>query len=531
MSPTRHHIDFQRAERVVGAVVFTLALLGVLGHWVGVERLYRLAPDLPPLHHSAGVSLALLGAALLARSLGRNRLALGAAALSALWGAATLAAYAGFGGAAWLLGKGTLAPDATLMSLNAALCAALAGAGLFIVALGRSGDLAIGALSIFGAGTIGIGAVAVFGYLSGIGAAMVWGGATEMAPQAALSYTAVGALLISAAWRSDGDRTTSRARWMASAIGVGLLIAMLGFWRAFENEWERQGLASNHLSTGLLIGIATITTLTALLFYYALAAHLRGQQVRQALAALERRALSLATSNAQLRRFAEVAAHDLKEPLREVAIVTQSFRRTLTGRLDTNELKPLDDVIETAKLGAARLDVLVDYSGLSEVTLRPTSMNHVLARVLRRLGPKIEAAGATVDAEPLPTLPADAGRMTKVFEELINNSLRFRGSEPPRVRIAARADGRTSWVFSVEDNGRGIPAAYHEKAFALFSRINDAGAATGLGAGLAICKRAVEAHGGKMWLESEVGRSTKIFFTLPAQEDEGTNPRREALLK
>jgi light-regulated signal transduction histidine kinase (bacteriophytochrome) len=351
---------------------------------------------------------------------------------------------------------------------------------------------------------------------------MIWGGSTEMAPQAAASYFAVGSLLIAAAWRSEGGRTVIRARSMASAIGVGLLIAGLGFWRAFENAWQRQGLGSSPFSTGLLIGVVTVSTLAALLFFYALAAHLRGQEVRLALAALERRAEKLAISNAQLRRFAVLAAHDLKEPMRDVVIGCQSFRRTLAGRLDTGLLAPLDEVIATAKLGVARLDLLVEYSSLSEVTLKPTNLNDVLARVLTRLGPAIENAGAGVDVGPLPTLEVDAGRMAQVFEELISNSLRFRRAEPPRIRIEARPDGDGAWIFSVEDNGRGIPAAYHEKAFALFGRISDAEALAGPGTGLATCKRTVEAHGGKIWLESDIGRSTRVFFMLPASGHETT---------
>jgi light-regulated signal transduction histidine kinase (bacteriophytochrome) len=225
----------------------------------------------------------------------------------------------------------------------------------------------------------------------------------------------------------------------------------------------------------------------------------------------------LTRSNAELEQFAYVASHDLQEPLRMVASYTQLLAQRYQGRLDNDA----DDFIHFAVDGATRMQTLInDLLTLSSVGTRgaepePTNVEDALESALRNLEVALEQSEAVVTHDALPKAMADSGQLVQLFQNLIGNAMKFRGEEPPRIHISARQDGN-DWVVSVRDNGIGIESQYADRIFVMFQRLHGREEYPGTGIGLAICKKIVERHGGRIWLESENGSGATFSFTLRA---------------
>jgi PAS domain S-box-containing protein len=238
-------------------------------------------------------------------------------------------------------------------------------------------------------------------------------------------------------------------------------------------------------------------------------------------AQLTQRATELARSNAELEQFAYVASHDLQEPLRMIASYAELLGRRYTGKLDADA----DEFIRYTVDGAARMQALIDdLLAYSRVGRRGLEFNEVDSKscvqdALANLRLTIEQNGARIAIGDLPRVRADALQLSQLFQNLIGNAIKFRGDDPPRVEVRAQArDGH--WLFSVRDNGIGIEPEHSERVFVVFQRLHARQRYPGNGIGLAICKKIVERHGGRIWLESEPGRGTTFFFTLPDRRAE-----------
>lgn len=234
----------------------------------------------------------------------------------------------------------------------------------------------------------------------------------------------------------------------------------------------------------------------------------------------KRQAEDLARSNAELEQFAYVASHDLQEPLRMVASYTQLLARRYQGKLDEDA----DEFIGFAVDGVRRMQALInDLLAFSRVgrmgkEFTPTNFNAVLERVLFGMQTTLEESKAVVTHDPLPTLSADATQIGQLLQNLISNAVKFRKGPGPRVHIGAEQVG-DEWRFAVKDDGIGIDPQYGERIFLIFQRLHNRAEYPGTGIGLAICKRIVERHGGRIWLESAEGEGTTFYFTLPASGD------------
>ncbi len=236
---------------------------------------------------------------------------------------------------------------------------------------------------------------------------------------------------------------------------------------------------------------------------------------------LKRQSEALARSNRDLEEFAYVASHDLQEPLRMVVSFTQLLSRRYKGRLDAEA----DEFIAFAVDGAKRMQRLINdllaYSRLDrrEAGAASASAADAVEAALASLQTLIKETEARVEVGPLPLVRVDPGQLGQLFQNLIGNAIKFRAPDrPPVIRIGAERDG-TLWRFRVEDNGIGVDPRYFEKVFVIFERLHGM-EVPGTGIGLALCRKIVGRHGGKIWIESEKGRGAVLCFTLP-HENQG----------
>jgi signal transduction histidine kinase len=258
------------------------------------------------------------------------------------------------------------------------------------------------------------------------------------------------------------------------------------------------------------------------------AARAAGEQVEASRRELERQAADLERSNQELEQFAYVASHDLQEPLRKVASFCQMLERRYHGQLDERA----DQYIAFAVDGAKRMQLLINdllaFSRVGRVTSPQTDveLDACLSSALRSLEVLIEETGADVRADPLPTVHGESGLLTLLLQNLIGNAVKFRADAAPRIRLTVGRDG-DAWEFACSDNGIGIEQQYAERVFVIFQRLHPKERYEGTGIGLAMCKKIVEYHGGRIWVEPGVEAGTTIRWTLPvmpAGDDDDGQP-------
>jgi len=225
----------------------------------------------------------------------------------------------------------------------------------------------------------------------------------------------------------------------------------------------------------------------------------------------------LARSNRDLEQFAYVASHDLQEPLRMVASYTQLLAERYSGKLDENADKYIGYAVEGALRMQALIQDLLAFSrvGSNGSVRTPTDCNAVLNQAVQNLQAAIQESHASITHAPLPVVAADSSQLAQLFQNLIGNAIKFRGSEPPVISVSAERQA-DEWTFTVADNGIGIAPEHTEAIFVIFQRLHTRAEYSGNGIGLAICKKIVEQHGGRIWVDSEAGHGSVFRFTLPA---------------
>jgi len=224
----------------------------------------------------------------------------------------------------------------------------------------------------------------------------------------------------------------------------------------------------------------------------------------------------LGRSNRELEQFAYVASHDLQEPLRMIASYTQLLAERYRGQLDDNA----DRYIRYAVDGAVRMQALIDdlltFSRIGNhgISLQNADCNEAVETACKNLEAAIRETGAEVQYDRLPVVVADGRLLVQLFQNLIGNSIKFRAKEPPRIRISAEKHNR-EWAFAIRDNGIGIASQHLQSIFGIFKRLHTHEEYPGSGIGLSICKKIVEQHGGRIWVESAPEQGATFKFVLP----------------
>ena len=221
-------------------------------------------------------------------------------------------------------------------------------------------------------------------------------------------------------------------------------------------------------------------------------------------------------SNAELQQFAYLSSHDLQEPLRMMVSYISLLEKKYRNDLDPVALEYINNALEGGTRMRQLIDHLLEYSRIETKAkpFTPVDMKEIMETTIKVLKVPIDECKADIYIEPMPKILADGSQLQQVMQNLISNSLKFHGPERPMVHISAR-EGKEEWTFSVKDNGIGLNTVYADKIFQMFQRLHTKDKYAGTGVGLAIVKKIVERHGGRIWVESEEGKGATFLFTIP----------------
>ncbi len=325
--------------------------------------------------------------------------------------------------------------------------------------------------------------------------------------------------------RDDLSSSANVVRWLVIGIGV-LLVAVIGGLSLLLHRLLIEPLAS------LAEQVRQVASGD---FQHEIDAHgpretvMLGEDVNamrhrivQELATLDAASAELQRSNSELEQFAYVASHDLQEPLRKVASFCQLLQRRYGGQLDERADQYIEFAVDGAKRMQGLINDLLAFSRVGRITRERTlvDLNDAVRKVVDSFSERIEETGARVEVGELPSVRGEATLLSAVFQNLISNGLKFKGSSDPVITIGAERDGEGLWKFSVHDNGIGIEPEYADRIFVIFQRLHPKDAYPGTGIGLAMCRKIVEYHGGTIWLKTDVDAGTVFEFTLPVDADD-----------
>jgi light-regulated signal transduction histidine kinase (bacteriophytochrome) len=242
--------------------------------------------------------------------------------------------------------------------------------------------------------------------------------------------------------------------------------------------------------------------------------------VRERTRSLQERSQELARSNQELAQFAAVASHDLQEPLRTMSAYLHLLEENSRGRLDDNDREWMGVVLESARRMRQLILDLLTFSQVGKGERKPVQVDcgALVGGILEQLKGLIDERGAQIQVGAMPVLAAEPLLLSQVFQNLIGNGLKFVKDGPPRLELGSEEHGG-EWLFWVRDHGIGISPGHFEKVFRLFGRLHTREDYPGSGLGLSICKKIVERHGGRIWVESTPGQGATFKFTLPAKDE------------
>jgi signal transduction histidine kinase len=401
---------------------------------------------------------------------------------------------------------------------------------LLTFSFGRARKSVLSGIAVF-LGTVVLitGSITTLGYF--YGTPLLYGGSTRpIAPTAGFAFALLGAALIAGAGRDVLPLKFFvgrgvQAQMLRSILPIIIFLIVAGGWldAVIPSRFDINPVYVSAFSAIIFLIMAT--------FLIARASQTIGGTVdrankrrEKAEAQLHKTVAELARSNTELEQFAYVASHDLQEPLRMISSYLQLLENRYSGKLDQDAT----EFIEYAVDGALRMQVLInDLLSLSRVGTKgkpfePVSLEEVMTEAKSNLMIAIEESGAEITHDPLPELSADSSQMVQLFQNLLGNAIKFRGHEEPRVHVSAqKRDGE--WEFAVTDNGIGFEPQYKDRRFVIFKRLHGRGEYSGTGMGLAVSKKIVERHGGRIWAESEPGRGSVFHFTLPVKPSHPEN--------
>jgi PAS domain S-box-containing protein len=245
------------------------------------------------------------------------------------------------------------------------------------------------------------------------------------------------------------------------------------------------------------------------------------RRVAERTAELKEANAELARSNTELEQFAYVASHDLQEPLRTITNFTELLVKRYKGSLDEKADGYIRFIVDSAKQMRLLISDLLTYSrvGTKPKPFTPVPLEAVMKGVLERLHKAISDSGATVTCDRLPTVFGDEVQLAELFQNLIANAVKFRSGAPLQIRIRVQAN-HAEWQFAIQDNGIGIDPKHADRIFVLFQRLHTHEEYEGTGIGLALCKKIVERHGGRIWVESRPNHGSTFFFTISRRRTE-----------
>jgi signal transduction histidine kinase len=311
------------------------------------------------------------------------------------------------------------------------------------------------------------------------------------------------AVILSAAFGGVG------AGLLATALSVGVVLSVL------RNPVLI--LVLTHSSLALFAGVGVAISLVVGELRTMNAALIRARdELRMANEKLSERTEALSNSNEELRRFASGLSHDLHAPLRSIGALTEALIASNAESANESSKECAQLIVNGVQRMESMIEGLLEYAAAvdgREGTVL-SDCNSVVERVLQDLRYETEASGAVVKVDPLPVVRVNESRLVQVFLNLVGNAVKYRSARKPEIHISAREQGN-DWRFSVSDNGIGFDMRYADEIFGMFQRLPNSDAYEGSGVGLALCKAVIQRHHGRIWVESEPGKGSTFFFTLP----------------